>query len=48
MSSLDCLNVGCADASVITTDTATFLVACFSLHCPDWRKNARIDGTSNT
>ena len=28
MGSLHCLDVGCADASVIITDTATFLVDC--------------------
>jgi len=31
MGSLDCLNVGCGDASVIITDTATFLVDCHDI-----------------
>ncbi len=31
MGSLHCLNVGCADASVIITDTATFLVDCHNI-----------------
>jgi len=31
MGSLYCLNVGCADASVIITDTATFLVDCHNI-----------------
>jgi len=31
MGSLHCLNVGCADASVIITDTATFLVDCYNI-----------------
>ncbi len=31
MGSLHCLNVGCADASVIRTDTATFLVDCHDI-----------------
>jgi beta-lactamase superfamily II metal-dependent hydrolase len=31
MGSLHCLNVGCADASVIITETATFLVDCHNI-----------------
>jgi beta-lactamase superfamily II metal-dependent hydrolase len=31
MGSLHCLDVGCADASVITTSTATFLVDCHNI-----------------
>lgn len=31
MGSLHCLNVGCADASVIKTDSATFLVDCHNI-----------------
>lgn len=31
MGSLHCLNVGCADASVIKTDTGTFLVDCHNI-----------------
>lgn len=31
MASLHCLDVGCADASVIVTDTATFLVDCYNI-----------------
>jgi beta-lactamase superfamily II metal-dependent hydrolase len=31
MGSLTCLNVGCADASVIVTDSATFLVDCHNI-----------------
>lgn len=31
MGSLNCLNVGCGDATVITTDTATFLIDCHNI-----------------
>lgn len=31
MGSLHCLNVGCADATVIQTETATFLVDCYNI-----------------
>jgi beta-lactamase superfamily II metal-dependent hydrolase len=31
MGTLRCLNVGCADASILTTDTATFLVDCHNI-----------------
>lgn len=31
MGSLICLNVGCADASVIISDSATFLVDCHNI-----------------
>lgn len=31
MGSLHCLNVGCADASVIKTDSGTFLVDCHNI-----------------
>lgn len=43
MGSLNCLKVGCGDASVIITDTATFLVDChnigdFSSYLPNTKK----------
>ena len=31
MGELHCLNVGCADASIIVTSTATFLVDCHNI-----------------
>lgn len=36
MGELHCLKVGCGDASVIVTDTATFLVDCHNI---DWHKD---------
>jgi len=32
MGALHCLSVGCGDATVIITDTATFLVDCYNIH----------------
>jgi glyoxylase-like metal-dependent hydrolase (beta-lactamase superfamily II) len=50
MGSLHCLKVGCADASVIITDTATFLVNCYGIgdhaHLLPATKNLR--GVFNT
>lgn len=36
MGSLNCLSVGCGDSSVITTDSATFLVDCHNIEDYSW------------